>query len=142
MPRLTSKMTVKIEPELLQRIQETSESRNISVSYYVREALIKYQREADDDRTHRSLRVNLTPMEMHVLTELKRIGVISDGEHLFHKSFDSFLVNDLDRTLEVGIKLRDMKGFSSEDQTSDRTADSDIVDDPEENIDQEGDTNK
>lgn len=142
MPRLTSKMTVKIEPELLQRIQEISESRNISVSYYVREALIKYQREADDERTHRSLRVNLTPMEMHVLNELKRIGLISDPEQLFHKSFDSFIKNDMDRALEVGRKLQDIKGFSSEEPTSDRTAISDIYDDPIENDDQEGDTNK
>ncbi len=113
MPRLTSKMTLKIEPELLRRIQAKAESRGVSVSYYVREAVIEHIRETEEEISPSTMRINMTLMETHVLTQLIRIGAMTEPQEMFHKAFDSYVSNDLERTLNFAHGLKDMREFPS-----------------------------
>jgi hypothetical protein len=106
-------MTVKIEPELLQRIQTISDSRGISVSYYVREAVIDHIRDLEEELSPDSLRIDLTLMERNVLTQLIRIGVLGEPQELFHKSFDSYIASDLERIISFANRLNDMREFPS-----------------------------
>lgn len=113
MPKLTSKMTVKIEPELLHRIQALAESKEISVSYYVRKALIDHIRDVEEENSPSSLRLKLSMMETHVLTQLIRIGAIREPEEMFHKAFDSYLSSDLEKVMAFANQLKDMREFPS-----------------------------
>ena len=140
MPRLTSKMTVKIEPELLHRIQVLSDDADVSVSHYVRKALIQYIREVESDKTPSSLRIDLNLMETHVLTQLIRIGAITEPQQMFHKAFDSYLSNDLERTLSFANRLEGMREFPSTVPLTTRVSGKSILDDLDENDDLEGDT--
>ncbi len=142
MPRLTSKMTVKIEPELLHRIQVLSDEEDISVSHYVRKALIQYIREVEDENSPRSVRIDLTLMETHVLTQLIRIGAFKEPEVLFHKAFDSYMANDLERTLSFAHRLKDMREFPSTVPLTTRRSKDSGLDEMDENEDIEGDAEK
>lgn len=113
MPKLTSKMTVKIEPELLQSIQALAESQEVSVSYYVREALIDHIRDVEEEGSPSSLNLSLSLMERHVITQLIRIGAITEPEEMFHKAFDSYLSSDLERVLRFANNLKDLREFPS-----------------------------
>jgi hypothetical protein len=132
-------MTVKIEPELLHRIQVLSDEEEISVSHYVRKALIQYIREVENEISPRSLRVDLTLMETHVLTQLIRIGAITEPQELFHKSFDSYLSHDLERTLSFAGRLKDMREFPSTVPLTTRVSGKSNLDELDENDDLEGD---
>ncbi len=112
MPRLSSKMTLKIDPELLRRIQSEADERSISVSNYVRKALIHYIREMEEEMSPTSLRISLTLMETHVLSQLLRIGAISEPQDMFHKAFDAYLSNDLQKLISFADRLKDMREFS------------------------------
>ena len=139
MPRLTSKMTLKIEPELLQRIQAMAESRGVSVSYYVREAVIEHIRETEEEISPSSLRISMTLMETHVLTQLIRIGAMTEPQEMFHKAFDSYVSNDLERTLNFAHSLRDMREFPSMVPLTTRRSRISKLDDLEVDDDLEGD---
>jgi hypothetical protein len=119
-------MTVKIEPELLHRIQVLSDEEEISVSHYVRKALLHYIREVESERSPSSVRVDLNLMETHVLTQLIRLGAVKEPQEMFHKAFDSYIANDLERILTFANRLKDMREFPStvplttrEEKTSD-----------------------
>jgi hypothetical protein len=113
MPKLTSKMTVKIEPELQRRIQLLAETKETSVSNYVRKALIDHVRDVEEENSPSTLRLKLTMMERHVMTQLIRIGAITDPEEMFHKSFDSYISSDLERIMTFTNRLKDMREFPS-----------------------------
>ena len=113
MPRLSSKMTIKLEPELLQKLQAMAETEGVTVSNCVRRAVIDYVREQGDAERTNTLRLDLTLMETSMITQLVRIGVIKEPQELFHKAFDSYLSGDLVKSLELARSLSQMKEFPS-----------------------------
>ncbi|MFW3146347.1 MAG: ribbon-helix-helix protein, CopG family [Thermoplasmatota archaeon] len=91
MPKLTSKVTIKFEPKLLDILQELADSEGLPVSSYIRKAVIEYIGERHEEGTPHTLRVELTEMELRVIERLIGLGYIRRGEEIFHTSFALFL---------------------------------------------------
>jgi len=111
MPRMSSKITIKLDPELLSRLQDIAEIEGVSVSNYVRRSVLKNLREKDAAKCPHVLNLDLSMLETATVTQLVRIGVIRDPQELFHKAFDSYMSNDLRRTLAFARDLESMKAF-------------------------------
>jgi hypothetical protein len=95
MPKMSSKVTMKIEPKLLHTIQVRAEGEGLAVSSYIRKAVINYigERKEDDPRV---IRFELTPLEFRAIYNLIGLGVVKRKEDAFHKAFDSFLSSEYD----------------------------------------------
>lgn len=91
MPKLTSKVTIKLEPRLLDILQELADSEGLPVSSYIRKAVIEHIGERHEEGTPHTLRIELTEMEIRVIERLIGLGYIRKGEELFHISFALFL---------------------------------------------------
>ena len=111
---MSSKMTIKLEPELLRKLQAIAEREGVTVSSSVRRAVIDYVREQSEPGSANELRMDLTLMETSMITQLVRIGVIREPQELFHKSFDSYVsTGDLMKAIELARSLSQMKEFPS-----------------------------
>jgi hypothetical protein len=107
-------MTIKLEPELLRKLQAIAESEGITVSSSVRRAVIDYIREQSEPGSGNELRMDLTLMETSMITQLIRIGVIREPQELFHKSFDNYVSSgDLIKAIDLTRSLSQMKEFPS-----------------------------
>ncbi len=113
-PRMSSKMTIKLEPELLRRLQAIAEREGGTVSNSVRRAVIDYIREQSEPGSANELRMDLTLMETSMITQLVRIGVIREPQELFHKAFDNYVSGgDLIKAIDLTRTLSQMKEFPS-----------------------------
>jgi hypothetical protein len=95
MSKMTSKVTMKIEPKLLHTIQVRAEGEGLAVSSYIRKAVINYigERQEDDPRV---IRFEMTPLELRAVYNLIGLGVVSRKEDAFHNAFDSYLRSEYD----------------------------------------------
>ena len=98
MPKMTSKVTMKIEPKLLHTIQVRAEGEGLAVSSYIRKAVINYigERQEDDPRV---IRFEMTPLEIRAIYKLIGLGVVCKKEDAFHNAFDSFLRSEYDNVV-------------------------------------------
>jgi metal-responsive CopG/Arc/MetJ family transcriptional regulator len=116
MPRLSTKITVKLEPELLQELQMISESEGQTISRLVREAVNNYVNERREEDGMGILRLSMSRFEMSVVADLVRIGYADSAEHVFHEAFhDQMATHGFGRTLEMASRIRELspiKGVS------------------------------
>lgn len=91
MPRLSTKITVKLEPELLKDLHETADDEGRTISECVREAVLRYIRERRETERTTVLRLNLTRYERTVVNGLVNLGIADDPEEIFHRSFGDFV---------------------------------------------------
>ena len=91
MPKLSTKITVKLEPELLSELHSSADSEGKTISECVREAVINYVRERRMDGEPRVLRLTLTRYENNIVDDLVELGVVDSAGELFHRSFDDFV---------------------------------------------------
>lgn len=91
MPKLSTKITVKLEPELLSELHASAESEGKTISGCVREAVINYVRERRMDGEPHVLRLTLTRYENSMIEDLVDIGVVDTAGELFHRSFTDFI---------------------------------------------------
>jgi len=98
MPKMTSKITMKIEPKLLERIQFEADSEGLAVSSYIRKAVISHigGRQDTDPRT---IRFAMTPLEFRAINRLRGLGVVRSYEDAYHNAFDHFLKEDYDNVV-------------------------------------------
>jgi len=90
MPKLSTKITVKLEPELLSELQASAESEGKTISGCVREAVINYVRERRLEGEPHVLRLTLTRYENTMIDDLVELGVVDSAGELFHRSFNDF----------------------------------------------------
>jgi metal-responsive CopG/Arc/MetJ family transcriptional regulator len=116
MPRLSTKITVKLEPELLQELQVISESEGQTISRLVREAVNNYVNERREEDGMGILRLSMSRFEMSVVADLVRIGYADTAEHVFHEAFhDQMATHGIGKTLEMASRIRELspiKGVS------------------------------
>jgi len=105
MPKLSTKITVKLEPDLLDDLQLTAESEGKTISECVREAVIKYIQEQREKSQPQVLRLNLSRYERNLLDELLEVGIVDSAEDLFHRTFDDFITGEGLRRYLDAIKL-------------------------------------
>lgn len=91
MPKLTSKVTIKLEPGLLDKLVELAESEGLPVSSYIRKAVIEHVGMRQDEGISTQMRIQPTRTELRVINRLMRLGYLRDPEDLFHKAFDLYL---------------------------------------------------
>ena len=91
MPKLSTKITVKLEPELLSELHASAESESKTISGCVREAVINYVRERRKDGGPHVLRLTMTRYESSMIDDLVDLGVVDSAEELFHRSFNDFV---------------------------------------------------
>lgn len=98
MPKMSSKVTMKIEPKLLHTIQVRAEGEGLAVSSYIRKAVINYigERQEDDPRV---IRFEMTPLEFRAVYKLIGLGVVRKKEDAFHNAFDSYLRGEYDNVI-------------------------------------------
>ncbi|MGA1819835.1 MAG: hypothetical protein ACMUHU_02380 [Thermoplasmatota archaeon] len=98
MPKMTSKITMKIEPRLLERIQTEADSEGLAVSSYIRKAVISHigGRQDNDPRT---IRFEMTPLEFRAINKLRGLGVVRSNEDAFHIAFGHFLKEEYDKVV-------------------------------------------
>lgn len=98
MPKMSSKVTMKIEPKLLQTIQVRAEAEGLAVSSYIRKAVISYigERQEDDPR---AIRFEMTPLEIRAIYKLIGLGVAIKKEDIFHSAFDIYLRTEYDNVI-------------------------------------------
>ena len=104
MPKMTSKITMKIEPKLLDRIQSEAESEGLAVSSYIRKAVISHigERQDNDPRT---IRFEMTPLEFRAIGKLRGLGVVRSNEDAFHNAFDHFLREEYDNIVSCAKEM-------------------------------------
>jgi len=113
MPKLTTKITVKLEPEFLQDLQSISESEGMTISRLVREAVYDYVSERRDEESPGTIRLSLSRFEMAVVNDLIRIGYVDDAQQLFHEALhDQLSTHNLGKALEMASRIRDMSPYS------------------------------
>jgi hypothetical protein len=98
MPKLTSKVTMKIEPGFLEAIQEMADKEGLPVSSFIRKAVISHIRGGQESDPN-SLRMELTEMEIRAINRLVRVGVVRNGEDIFHRAFDLFMDLEYDKVM-------------------------------------------
>ncbi|MGA1822270.1 MAG: ribbon-helix-helix domain-containing protein [Thermoplasmatota archaeon] len=91
MPKLSTKITVKLEPELLSELHASAESEGKTISECVREAVINYVKERRTDGEPHVLRLMLTRYEASLIGDLLELGVVDSAGELFHRSFSDFV---------------------------------------------------
>lgn len=98
MPKMSSKVTMKIEPKLLHTIQVRAEGEGLAVSSYIRKAVINYigERQEDDPRV---IKFEMTPLEIRAVYKLIGLGVVNRKEDAFHNAFDSYLRSEYDNVV-------------------------------------------
>ena len=112
MPRLSTKITVKLEPELLQDLQGISESEGLTISRLVREAVYNYINERRDNEGMGIVKLNLSRFEMSVVNDLVRIGYVDSAEQVFHETFhDQMAAHGFGRVLEMASRIKDLTPF-------------------------------
>ncbi|MGA1872414.1 MAG: hypothetical protein ACMUHY_01970 [Thermoplasmatota archaeon] len=97
MPKMTSKITMKIEPKLLERIQSRADSEGLAVSSYIRKAVISYIGERKEDP--RTIRFEMTPLEIRAINKLRGLGVVRSKEDAYHNAFDVYLKLEYDNVV-------------------------------------------
>jgi hypothetical protein len=118
MPKMSSKVTMKIEPKLLHTIQVRAEGEGLAVSSYIRKAVINYigERQEDDPRI---IRFEMTPLEIRAIYNLIGLGVVKKQEDAFHRAFDTFLSNEYDNVVSRAKDLLIVDHYSNNsDQVS------------------------
>ncbi len=98
MPKLTSKVTMKIEPGLLDAIQEMADREGLPVSSFIRKAVISNIRGGQESDPN-VLRMELTEMEIRAINRLVRVGVVRNGEDVFHRAFNLFMDLEYDKVM-------------------------------------------
>jgi hypothetical protein len=98
MPKMSSKVTMKIEPKLLQTIQMKAESEGLPVSSYIRKAVISYIGERQDDNPM-TISFEMTPLEIRAISHLRSLGVVRYYEEVFHNAFDLYLRSEYDNVV-------------------------------------------
>jgi len=98
MPKLTSKVTMKIEPGFLEAIQEMADREGLPVSSYIRKAVISHIRGRQESDPN-IMRMELTEMEIRAINRLVRAGVIRNGEDIFHRAFDLFMDQQYEKVM-------------------------------------------
>ena len=112
MPRLSTKITVKLEPELLQDLQMISESEGLTISRLVREAVYNYIQERRDNEGMGIVKLNLSRFELSVVNDLVRIGYVDSAEQVFHETFhDQMADHGIGRILEMASRIKDLTPF-------------------------------
>lgn len=112
MPRLSTKITVKLEPELLQELQIISESEGQTISRLVREAVNSYVNERREEDGMGILRLSMSRFEMAVAADLVRIGYADSAEQVFHEAFhDQMATHGFGRALEMASRIRELSPF-------------------------------
>jgi len=112
MPRLSTKITVKLEPELLQDLQFISESEGLTISRLVREAVYEYIKERRDNSGLGIVKLGLSRFEMSVVNDLVRIGYVDTPEQAFHEAFHDQMYNHgIGRKLEMATKIKELAPF-------------------------------
>ena len=91
MPKLTSKVTIKLEPGLLDVLQELADSQGLPVSSYIRKAVIEHVGIRQENESSYKLRIETTDLEFRVINRLMKLGYLKRPEDLFHRSFDLYL---------------------------------------------------
>lgn len=91
MPKLTSKVTIKLEPSLLDVLQELADSQGLPVSSYIRKAVIEHVGIRQENENPYKLRIETTDLEFRVINRLMKLGYLKRPEDLFHRSFDLYL---------------------------------------------------
>ncbi|MBN1538924.1 MAG: hypothetical protein JW939_02180 [Candidatus Thermoplasmatota archaeon] len=95
MARMTSKITMKIEPRLLEIIQQKADSEGLALSSYIRKAVIGYIGGRKEDNPG-FIRFEMTPLEIRAINRLRGLGIVSKEENAFHNAFDFFLKQEYD----------------------------------------------
>ncbi|MDG6224357.1 MAG: hypothetical protein QCI82_02465 [Candidatus Thermoplasmatota archaeon] len=112
MPRLSTKITVKLEPELLQELQLISEYEGHTVSRLVRESVYNYVKERREGYGSGTIRLNLSRFEMSVVNDLVKIGYVDNAEQVFHEAFHDQMANHgMGKAMEMASRIRDMAPF-------------------------------
>jgi hypothetical protein len=112
MPRLSTKITVKLEPELLQELQNISESEGLTISRLVRDAVNDYFKERREDDGMGIVRLSLSRFELSVISDLVRIGYVDSAEEVFHQAFhDQMATHGIGRALEMATRIRELSPF-------------------------------
>lgn len=96
MPKLTSKVTVKLEPGLLDHLQELADSEGLPVSSYIRKAMIEHVGIRQESENGQYLRIETTELEFRVINRLMKLGYLRSYQDLFHKAFDLYLKQEYD----------------------------------------------
>ncbi len=109
MPKLTTKISVKLEPDQLYDLQEVAESQGLTVSRCVRNAVVRYIREHNEEGGSSVLRLTLTRLEKEAVGSLVDLGVIDDPEELFHKAFNDYLADGVKRPLEALDRIKQLR---------------------------------
>ncbi|MBN1390877.1 MAG: hypothetical protein JXA22_09590 [Candidatus Thermoplasmatota archaeon] len=104
MPKMTSKITMKIEPKLLERIQEKADSEGLALSSYIRKAVISYIGGRKEDNQW-VIRFEMTPQEIRAINKLRGLGVVKNREDAFHNAFDVYLKQEYDNAVSRAKEL-------------------------------------
>jgi hypothetical protein len=112
MPKMSSKVTMKIEPKLLHTIQVRAEGEGLAVSSYIRKAVINYIGDGKEDDP-RVIRFEMTPLEFRAIYNLIGLGVVRRKEDAFHNAFDTFLRTEYDLVVSRAKELVIDDHFSS-----------------------------
>jgi hypothetical protein len=98
MPKMSSKVTMKIEPKLLETISVKAEAEGLAVSSYIRKAVISYIGERLENNP-RSIRFEMTSMEIRVINKLLDLGVVKTDEDVFHNALNEYLRCEYDKVV-------------------------------------------
>ena len=134
MPRLSTKVTVKLEPDLLTNLQSVAESGGQTVSGCVREAVIRYLREQRTDGGPGVIRLTLTRFEREVVDTLLDRGVVDTPQELYHRALETYISEGVlrpIRSLEALRRLRPLPNRPSEDPAQPMKNPFDIVEEEE-----------
>ena len=145
MPKMSSKVTMKIEPKLLETISVKAEAEGLAVSSYIRKAVISYIGERLENNP-RSIRFEMTSMEIRVINKLLDLGVVKTDEDVFHNALNEYLRCEYDKVVS---RAKDMmiEDHISRDQKGKDPFAVNTRTDPDEGIDvhfvnEEGDVDK
>lgn len=112
MPRLSTKITVKLEPELLQALQAISEAEGQTISRLVRDAVNSYVDERREEDGTGIIRLSLSRFETSVIADLVRIGYVDSAEQVFHETFhDQMSTHGIGRALEMASRIRELSPY-------------------------------
>ena len=109
MPKLTTKISVKLEPDQLYDLQEVAESQGLTVSRCVRKAVVSYIREHNEEGGSSVLRLTLTRLEKEAVGSLVDLGVIDDPEEFFHKAFTDYMAEGVKKPLETLDRIKQLR---------------------------------
>lgn len=104
MARMTSKITMKIEPRLLEVVQEKAASEGLALSSYIRKALIGYIGGRKEDNPE-VIRFEMTPLEIRAINRMRGLGIVRLEEDAFHNAFTFYLKQEYDNIVSRAKEL-------------------------------------